>query len=198
MNNVLKSIISIFSIQKNKSTNSLVERTISVDNRVWNELCDAKKYDYYLSEYLRDLRTRRKNINFGIIIISIIAIALENWVNNASFFTLLGLTVFQIIKDIFPLISVDEKLIDKLPEYRMLYVQKFELLNRLYFDIEQDKISDEEATQEYFKIREMNIRIEEMDNSLHLPEKNKLFKTAVNKSLTYMKNYFELELDEEK
>lgn len=173
------------------------ERTEKLETKVWNELYDAKKNETYLCRYLGFLRAKRKKINIGIIICALVGLILERWVNNASFVTLSLFVLLQLFKEIIPILSVDEKLLDKLPEYRMLYVQKFELLNKLYFDMECKNIDVKAAQNEYFRIREMNLRIEDLDNSIHLPEKKDLFAIAETDTAIYMSNFFGLQLTEQ-
>lgn len=161
-----------------------------IADRIWNDLYDAKKNEFYLSGYLSSLRTKRKNINSGKIIFSIIGIIINKWVDNSSLIALSLLTLFEILKEVIPQLSVDEKLMDKLPEYRMLYVKKFEDLDKLYYEIDSGNITDEEAKIQYYKIREINYRIEDVDNSIHLPEKMKVFKKAESKTEIFMNNSY--------
>jgi hypothetical protein len=100
--------------------------------------------------------------------------------------------LFELLKEVIPELSVDEKLMDKLPEYRMLYVNKFEELDKLYYEINSENITEDEAKTQYYKIREINLRIEDLDNSIHLPEKLKVFRKSLLKTEVYMKNAFDL------
>ncbi|NGM65429.1 hypothetical protein [Sphingobacterium sp. SGR-19] len=164
-----------------------------IRDRIWNELCDAKKCDLYLGGYLSYLRAKRKRFNMGKIVFAIAGIAVNNWLPNSSLVVLFTLTLFELLKDIIPELSVDEKLMDKLPEYRMLYVSKFDNLDRLFLMLNDESISKAGATEEYFKIREINIRIEDMDNSIHLPEKKKIFSKAESKFNIFINNMYNLE-----
>ncbi|WP_257658748.1 hypothetical protein [Parapedobacter lycopersici] len=127
------------------------------------------------------------------IIASIGGIAAEKWLSNSSLVVLMLLTFSELLKEIIPALSIDEKLLDKLPEYRMLYVNKFEQLDRLFIQLENTILSEAEATEEYFKIREISIRIEDLDNSIHLPEKKKLYDRAISKFDVFIHNMYDLE-----
>lgn len=167
-----------------------------IRDRIWNELCDAKKSDFYLGGYLSYLRTKRKRFNMYKIVFAIAGIAVNNWLPNSSLVVLFILTLFELLKDIIPELSVDEKLMDKLPEYRMFYVNKFEQLDRLFLLLNDESISETNATEEYFRIREINIRIEDLDNSIHLPEKKKIFLKAESKFNVFINNMYDLRSNE--
>ena len=190
---MIKDVIQMLSKSSIKQNSSLLtdgERTDVLEQMVWNELYNAKKNDNYLAGYLSSIRAKRKRINISVIIGATLGLILEKWVTNASFVTLSLFVFVQLFKEIFPFLAVDEKLIDKLPEYRMLYVQKFELLNKLYFDMQCKNVDADTAQTEYFKIREMNLRIEDLDNSIHLPEKKEVFRKAESNTRIYMSNFF--------
>ncbi|WP_312398395.1 hypothetical protein [Sphingobacterium sp.] len=131
------------------------------------------------------------------VIFAIAGIVVNNWLPNSSLIVLFILTLFELLKDIIPELSVDEKLMDKLPEYRMLYVNKFDQLDKLFLLLDSKTISEEIATEEYFKIRQMNIRIEDLDNSIHLPEKKRIFSKAESKFNIFAHNMYNLETDQE-
>ncbi len=163
-----------------------------IADRIWNDLYDAKKNDFYLSGYLGYLRTKRQRINSLKIIVAFVGIILNKWLDNSSLITLSILTLFELLKEVIPELSINEKLMDKLPEYRMLYVNKFEELDKLYYEIDSENITEEEAKTQYYKIREINLRIEDLDNSIHLPEKLKVFNKAELKTKVYMTNCYHI------
>lgn len=164
-----------------------------IRERIWNELCDAKKSDFYLSGYLSHLRTKRKRFNMYKIIFAIGGIVINQWVPNSSLVVLFILTLLELLKDIIPQVSVDEKLMDKLPEYRMLYVYKFEQLDKLFLYLENSSLTDSEAMDEYLKIRKIDIRIEDLDNTIHLPVKRRIFENADLKLKVFISNMYDTE-----
>lgn len=154
----------------------------------------AKKNDFYLAGYLNAIRSKRKNLRRGTIILIVGFIAIDKFFPNESNTSLYGLTalgLFELFKEIIPAFGIDENLLDRLPEYRMLYVQKFQKLEKLYHSIEQNTIIPSKADKEYFGIKELfDSRIEELDNSIHLPEKSKIKADADKNADTYMNNIY--------
>jgi len=179
-------------------SNSCIKRTPNrLSDYVWNDIHDSKKYECYLAYYLQSLRTKKKQIRWIVIVISIVFIVIDKWFGNAAYFGLTILAVFELFKEIIPGISVDENLIDRLPEYRMLYVQKCQKLQSLYYKLDENIIILEDAELEYFEIKNtIGLRIEELDNALHIPEKKRLFDKADKNTTINLNNMYQF--DEQK
>lgn len=169
------------------------ERTFdTIRHKTWNEMYTAKKNSYYLAGYLSYLRAKKKKIRMFILLSMVIFITAQKFYPNSALFGLSFLAFFEIFKEIFPSLAVDENLIDRLPEYRMLYVQKFQKLELLYHKIDEESIKPDRAEKEYFSIKNsFDIRIEEIDNSIHLPEKKKIKKIGDQKADTYLDNIYD-------
>ncbi|WP_454880622.1 hypothetical protein [Sphingobacterium detergens] len=167
-----------------------------IEYRIWNELYTAKKNDYYLSKYLAYLRDKRDKISLAKAAIAIIGIILNVWVKNSSIVTLVALTLFEFFKEMIPIISIDEKLIDRIPEYRMLNVDKYEALDRIFLKLRSKDITEKQAQDQYNRIRVIDRRMEEIDNSIKLKVRKKLFKEADEKTKTHMENMYNFENEE--
>lgn len=184
-------------LQKSRKQGS-PERTDNLKDQVWSEMYDAKKYEYYLSGYLRRLRNIRKNTQAAILVISAVGLLIDrDKYQNAPFIVLLIVTAAQFLKEVIPVLNIDDKLLEKLPEYRMLYVRKFEALHELFFGLDNDLIDFDQAKNVYFEIRKMNVPIQELDNSLHLPDKKEVLRKALHKANIYMNNLYPSEPNEQ-
>lgn len=164
-----------------------------ITNRIWNELCDAKKNEYYLSAYLASIRSKKKRINFIKIIIALAGIIVNIWLDKSSLYTLISLTLFEVLKEFIPYLSIDENLVDKIPEYRMLYVNKFQELDALYLKVKNEIIPENEIIDKFLNIRQLDLRIQDIDNSIHLPEKKKIFKKAEDKLTIFIQSMYNFE-----
>jgi len=164
-----------------------------ITNRIWNELCDAKKTDYYLSGYLASIRTKKKKINLIKIIIALAGIITNIWFDKSSLYTLTFLTLFEVFKEFLPFLSIEENLIDKIPEYRMLYVNKFQELDALYLKVKNKTIPENEIMDKFLALRQLDLRIQDLDNSIHLPEKKKIFKKAEDKLAIFIQSMYNFE-----
>lgn len=173
-------------------SNSSIKRTPDrLLDLVWNDIFDSKKGEYYLAYYLQSLRTKKKQIRWIVIAISILFIVSDKWFGNAAYIGLTLLSLFELFKEVIPGIAIDENLIDRLPEYRMLYVQKCQKLQLLYYKLDENIINLEDAELEYFEINNtIGLRIQELDNALHIPIKKQLFKTADEKTKIHLNNIY--------
>lgn len=172
---------------------------MSIKNRIWNELFDAKKNDQYLSEYLRKVKQRKRWYKIALILIGVIGLVLNqlqiNKIYSSLIFALIVIT--EVLKNMIPEWFPDEALIEKLPEYRMMYVQKFEKLDELWMKVSLDKLTEEEAFQEYFNIRKINSQLEAMDNSIWMPDDKNLMDKATNDTTIYAENHYGINCEPE-
>lgn len=163
---------------------------MDIEHRIWHELMDSKKQDQYLCYYLAKVKQRKRWYKVGLIVISVLGIALTQVSSVYPTAILVLIVIVEILKNMIPEFFPDEQLIEKLPEYRMMYVMKFEKLDELWVKYKAKKFTEDEAINEYFLIRKDNAQIEAMDNAIWLPEKNKLMKKSDSDLATYVENHY--------
>ncbi len=166
--------------------------TENLNARVWNEMIDAKRTDFYLSRYLQGLKRRKQKYKFYLITISLVG-AFIQFATAETFISpiiLLIIAAAEVFKNLLPELYPDESLLEKLPEYRMMYVLKFEKLDELYINMINDRISEDDAFEEYFSIRKGNSQIESFDNSICLPEKKSATKWSDKQTDAYIANHY--------
>ena len=166
-----------------------------IRDRIWNELIDANKDEQYLCYYLALAKRRKRIFKLLLIVVSILGLALaQNTKVTAIIFSLIVLV--EVVKNLIPEIFPDEHLIEKLPEYRILKVNKFQKLDELWMKLNLGILSEEEASEQYFLIRKDDAQIEAMDNSIYLPPKKKLLQRADTELKIYVENHYGVVIEE--
>ena len=187
--NAIKTKISQLFILQKSSNNPNRGRTMMIRDRIWNELSDTKKEEQYLCFYLALAKRRKRVFKLLLIIVSVLGLALiQNTQVSAIIFALI--VIVEVVKNLIPEIFPDEHLIEKLPEYRMLVVNKFQKLDELWMKLDLGIITNEEATEIYFQIRKDDPQIEAMDNSIYMPRNKKLKAKADREYSIYIENHY--------
>lgn len=151
-----------------------------IEGLVWNELVHAKYWEQYLSEYMGNRIDWRKRINTITILLSVIgATSWKFWSipgvgEWASVVILILIAGLQLISALQKEIVVDNDTLQSLAKLRTLYIGYFNKLERLFIHNEEKSISPQEVEKQYFSLRETVYPIEELKDSLNIPELKKV------------------------
>jgi|SRR5690606_14012347 len=191
INDIKTNISKLFIFQKSAKKNN-TERTMIIRERIWHELNDSKRDELYLCYVLALAKTRKRIFKFLLISVSVLGLALvQNTQVSAIIFALIVLV--EVLKNLIPEIFPDEQLIEKLPEYRMLKVNKFQKLDELWMKLNMGLMSNEEATEQYFSIKKDDPQMEALDNSIRLPENNRLLNKAQEQLKIFVADHYGIE-----
>lgn len=139
-------------------------------DRIFQELSQAKFNTVYTSLYSDYKRKKVKQYNKVIIIISAIGGVLGSIIpdqygkGTAIIFCFL-ITVISILKEIMPKYFNENEIhnIDKILSFYTKYHEKIE---QLWYEFENNRISDSKATKQFYNIKETEENINELVNSI--------------------------------
>ncbi|WP_309608999.1 hypothetical protein [Flavobacterium sp.] len=164
---------------------------MTINNKIWYDLVHTKFGDEYLILYLRRQRTYRKW--FKVLTLLFSASGIFSAFQLAQIPTIISCALIglvQLATSIENFIIHSEDDLDNLSKLRMLYYERLIRLEELYHSYLNDKILDQEASEEFFNLRKSGKDIEEMDNKLNVRKFNKLTKIADITTNNYLKTYY--------
>lgn len=169
---------------------------IGLRTRMWEDLFDAKKYDEFLSLYLASKRKNKVVYDIIIASISVLGAVLTflqkevELLKSSAFVACMLIIVVQLADKALPSWVIGDEVINKLSEYRIKYVIFYERLDRIWCEFENEKINYNEAFEKYFDLRQMNIELQQLDNSVLIKVNQKLLDLAKDRADLHMEKHF--------
>lgn len=155
----------------------------------------AKKGEIYLAMYLHRERNFKKLLSVSIIVFSTTGIM--GW-TIWSYIPVIacGLTfIIQIVRSLEGKITLSDSDASMMADLRNKYVAYFNKLERLWSDRKADRITEDEASQQFYLLREISEEIEAVDNKLHIKEVSRLCDSADERAIEYFKQYHSLKIE---
>ena len=164
---------------------------MTIDTKIWYDLVHTKYGDEYLVLYLGRQRTYRKW--FKVLTILFSASGIFSAFQSAKIPTIISCSIIgivQLITSIENFIIHSEDDLDRLSKLRLLYYDRTNKLEELWNSLTTEKITNEQATTEFFELRKSAKEIEELDNKLNVRHFKKLKLIANNNSNKYLNTYY--------
>ncbi len=164
---------------------------MTIQTKIWYDLVHTKFGDEYLVLYLGRQRTIRKW--FKILTILFSASGIFSAFQSAKIPTIISciaIGLVQVTTSIENFIIHSEDDLDSLSKLRLLYYDRTNKLEELWNSLQISKISNEEATTEFFNLRKSAKEIEELDNKLNVRNFKKLKSVADINTRTYLNTYY--------
>jgi hypothetical protein len=164
---------------------------MTIDIKIWYDFVHTKYGDEYLVLYIGRQRTYRKWFKILTIIFS--ASGVFSAFQSAKIPTIISfiaIGLVQVATSVENFIIHSEDDLDSLGRLRLLYYEQSNKLEELWHSLYTDKISIEDATTEFFKLRTSAKAIEELDNKLNVRPFSKLKKTANSNTNKYLNTYY--------
>ena len=155
---------------------------------IWYELADVKKGEIYLSHILLQKGKFRKRFQIWTLIFS--GSGVLGWAFWAST-PLAGICcalvlIMQLILKLEIFIVRSEKDLDNISELRRLYLSNFNKLVKLYDGYISDKLTKEDASKQYYKIKDDMLEAEKLDDQLKLSPNLKFATLAEVEAITFL------------
>lgn len=169
---------------------------IGLRTRIWEDLYDSKKYEEFLSLYLAAKRRNKSAYNVTIALLSVLGALLTflskemDVLKNSAVVACLLIIVVQLADKALPSWLINDEEISKLSDYRIKYVTFYEKLDRLWCEFENESISYKNAFERYFDLRQMNIELQQLDNSVLIKINGKLLSLANDRAQLHMEKHF--------
>jgi hypothetical protein len=164
---------------------------LTIRNKIWYDLVHTKYGDEYLVLYLGRQRMFRKW--FKVLTILFSASGIFSAFQSAKIPTIISCSIIgivQLITSIENFIIHSEDDLDNLSKLRIQYYDRTNKLEELWNSFSIKKITDEEATTEFFNLRKSAKEIEELDNKLNVRTFQKLKNKANVITNNYLNTYY--------
>lgn len=164
---------------------------MTIENKIWYDFVHSKYGDEYLVLYIGRQRTYRKW--FKILTILFSASGVFSAFQSAKIPTIISFIVIglvQLATSIENFIIHSEDDLDSLGKLRLLYYDKSNKLEKLWHSLFTKKITEDEASQEFFNLRMASKEIEELDNKLNVRTFKKLKAIAHSNTENYLNTYY--------
>ena len=164
---------------------------MTIDTKIWYDLVHTKYGDEYLVLYLGRQRTFRKW--FKILTILFSASGIFSAFQSAKIPTIISCALIglvQLVTSIENFIIHSEDDLDSLSKLRLQYYDRTNKLEELWNSLATNKMTDEEATTEFFNLRKSAKEIEELDNKLNVRTFKRLKAIANNNTNNYLNTYY--------
>ncbi len=165
-----------------------------VKNQIWATLNNLKFKGFYLSFIVEKFQRWDRNINIFLALTSSGSIAAwAIWNQNPMIWaTIIALSqVMTVIKPYFPYFKYVKELNAKCYRIENLNVE----IEKLWFKITSDKISEEDAAEEYFEIKKQMVEIFNFNDDTIFGETKKIEKKANERMRIFLKNEYQITIN---
>jgi hypothetical protein len=160
-----------------------------MQNKIWYEFVHYKSGDDYLVLYLNRLKTTRKVTNILTIIFSTTGIFSWTIWKYLPAITSGLIAVIQLFKLVENQIVPTDKDIEQVALLRNMYFDYWNKLEKLWIEYNSNKLTGEQATEMFFKLRDSVKDIEALDNKLSIQTITSLQDKADIQTNSYLNQY---------
>ena len=163
-----------------------------IDSKIWYDLVNTKFGDEYLVLYLRRQRNIRKYFKISTILFSAGGIfSASIMAQIPTIISLVAIALVQSATSIENFIIHSEDDLDKLSKLRLLYFERTNKLEELWYALNAQKITNDEAANEFFSLRKSAREIEELDNKINVRKFDNLMSIADKNTRNYLNIYYD-------
>lgn len=156
-------------------------------DKIWYEMLDMKYGEIYLSKYLGFQRTLKKSFNIMTLVLSISGIFGWKYFENYAWVAFILISIMQLFTLIENEIIRSDKEIEEISNLRMCYTKYFNKLEKLWTNYYSDRITVDNAIDEYFNLRQTDWeKIEEIDCKLNIKRYKKIRKHTEQETNNYI------------
>lgn len=158
-----------------------MSETKRIKNIVWTELTYACYWEQYISRYIGykyDLNKLYSIITIVLSSISAFFISLSkgeySWATWVGMACIVIVPIIQIVNNSQKHVMMDVETASLMLKLRSMYLKYYNDLARLYLDIDDLDLNDEEIKDRYFKLRDSAREIEKLKDSLNIWKLNRV------------------------
>lgn len=162
-----------------------------VETKIWYDLVNSKCGDEYLILYLGKQRSFRRIFKILTILFSASGAAFA--FQDIKIPTIISCSLILLVQgatSIENFIIHSEDDLDSLSKLRILYYNRTTKLEELWHSLQEGKVTENEAADEFFELRRSKAEIEELDNKLNIKKKESILQIAEEKTNQYINTYY--------
>lgn len=156
-------------------------------DKIWYEMVHTKFGDNYLANYINRQKTIRKWFKIFTLVFSTSGILGWTIWEYAPIIACGLIAVMQIVTLIENQIILSDQDIENISGLRNKYIYYFNKLEKLWTELQNKKINEHTASEQFYKLRQIGADIEATDNKLHI---NGQIKPLLDKADVETRNYF--------
>ena len=157
--------------------------------KLWYEFVHTKYGDCYLCHYLSAQQDLRKWVKILTLLFSTSGILGWTIWKAAPIVSCVLVAIVQLFHLVENQIILSESDISKIAELRTLYLKQCNKIEKLWIDYNASRMTEEQVSDFFFKLREDAIKIEALDNKLNIKKRKKLMERADTETQNYIKQF---------
>jgi hypothetical protein len=158
-------------------------------DKIWYEMTHIKYGDTYLAYYLFRQKTIKKWFKILTLVFSASGVLGWKFWDGFPVIACILISVLQLFNLVENQIIISEKESEKISNLRNKYVSYFNSLEKLWIDFDADRLNEQEATEQFYQLRQVGLEIEALDNELHIRKIKKLCQKADLETRDYIIQY---------
>lgn len=165
-----------------------------MNEKIWFEMVDRKYGEIYLTKYISLQRALKKTFTILTLLISVSGILGWKYFENYAWLAFIAISIMQLFTLIENQLIRSEKEVEEISNLRMMYTKYFNKLEQLYTEFYFNRITEENATNQFFELRKTDWeKIEELDCKLDIKKFNGLMNKTDIETNQYLNKYHNYE-----
>jgi hypothetical protein len=147
-------------------------------DKIWYEMMHVKYGDTYLAYYLFRQKTKKKWFKILTLVFSASGVLGWKFWEGFPVIACVLISVIQLFNLVENHVIISEKETEKVSTLRNKYVLYFNRLEKLWIDFDENRLNEQETTEQFYQLRGLGLDIEALDNELHIGKFKKLCQKA--------------------
>jgi hypothetical protein len=160
-----------------------------MEDKIWYEFVHTKYGDCYLCHYLSAQKDLRKWVKILTLLFSTSGILGWTIWKSAPIVSCALIAIVQLFHLIENQIILSEFDITRIAELRTLYLKQCNKIEKLWIDFRAGRLTEEQVSDSFFKLRVDAIKIESLDNKLNIKKRKKLMGKADLETNNYISQF---------
>lgn len=161
-------------------------------NRIWAELTQSKHNIEFASMYSDRQRAILRIFNMGILIFSSAGIMGWKIWENLPLIACIIIAGISLIRLLQPHLIMNEKQLKNLDDIHRFYADYYNNIEKLWYDLESNRINEEQATKSFFKLKNLETDINPLIAETIRSKPKRLLKKCKKNSDDYFKQVFSI------
>lgn len=159
-------------------------------NRIWSELTQSKHNTEFASMYSDIQRARIRIFNIVVLVFSTGGVMGWKLWDSIPTISCVVIAVISLARLVQPQIVMDNKMLKNLDDINRFYVDYFNQLEKLWFDFESEKLSEDEAQNQFYILKRLESDINPIVSETIRSKPKRIVKVCKKNSDEYFKQVF--------
>ncbi|SDT43790.1 hypothetical protein SAMN05216490_3479 [Mucilaginibacter mallensis] len=160
-----------------------------MEEKIWYELLHTKFGDCYLNVYLESQKSIKKWVKIATLLFSSSGIMGWAFWKDAPIVSCIVITIIQLFNLVQKQIILSDIEIAHIANLKGLFFSHFNKVEKLWVDYRAGRITEEAASESFYKLRKEYVKIEKLDTKLNVKERDYLKKRAKKHIDAYISQY---------